>query len=125
MSAVWYVGPASRRLFTAADWARHGISADDVEWNVHNGWSLPTTTFTTAQLAVLDDEAYFVLGAPDGPRDGAVIPDPGTGGGVGDPSSSTIKVISEIPGLTLRFGPGPLPADPSTMPKTVYIVVPT
>jgi hypothetical protein len=123
MTAVWYTGPANRRLITAADWARSGISSDDVEWNAQNGFSIPTLSFTSAQLDLLEDLGQFVTDAPDGPRTGTTIPTPPTSGSGGS-LGSTIGVISEIPGLTLMFGPGPLP-DPATRPKTVYIVVPT
>lgn len=124
MAAVWYVGLANRRLITAADWAREHISAGDVEWKASNGWSIPQAQFTQAQLDYLLEQQNFVIDAPEGPRDGVVIPEPPPPPGT-YPPGSTIKVITEIPGLTLRFGHGPLPADPSEMPKTVYIVVPT
>jgi hypothetical protein len=125
MAAVWYIGPGERRLIVASDWTRRGVSGDDTEWNSSNGWSTPHDEFTAAQLGSLAADPEFIVGAPDGPRDGATIPPPDPGGEFPDPDvDPNIYVISEIDDLVLRFGPGPLP-DPASMPKTIYFIVPT
>lgn len=120
MTSVWYTGLAVRRLITASDWARRGISAYDAEWKRSNGWSIPESEFTTPQLLVLESMDDFLLGAPDGPRDGLPIqpePDPDPEEGVG------VSFVSDIDGLVIYFGHGPLP-DPASVANTVYFLLP-
>lgn len=80
MASVWYIGTGWQRKITAADWATAGISGrPTVEWNKTNGWSIPHSQFTTAQLTMLDGDANFLLNQPDGPRTKpAPAPDPET-----------------------------------------------
>lgn len=69
MASVWYIGTGWQRKITAADWATAGISGrPTVEWNKSNGWSIPHSQFTTAQLTMLDGDANFLLNQADGPR---------------------------------------------------------
>lgn len=71
MAAVWYIGQATRRTVGVKDWEVHGIMGRlAVTWEPENAWSVPHSTFTTAQLAVLNNDPLFVVGSPDGPRQG-------------------------------------------------------
>lgn len=69
MSSVWYVGKYTRREISVLDWATSGVTAQRVEWNRLNGWSIPESDFTSQQLLILDGDVDFLLGQPDGPRD--------------------------------------------------------
>lgn len=130
MASVWYIGHANSRLFTAADWAREGITAYESVWNAANGWSIPQSQFTSAQLDVLVEQGNFRINAPDGPRQpGSVQPTP----------IKTLEALiqevqalrgalqvgftSDIEDLTIHFGRAPLP-DPEDYPNTVFVVIP-
>lgn len=74
MTSVWYVGTANKMTITVADWARVGITAAaDSVWDSTNGYSIPTTSFTSQQLTALANEGAgrFNVSAPDGARPGA------------------------------------------------------
>lgn len=80
MASVWYIGQADSRTITAAQWAAAGVAgASDTTWNAANGWSIPTTSFTAAQLTILNADGSFNTAAADGPR-------PGGGGVIGNDS---------------------------------------
>lgn len=71
MAAVWYNGTADQRVVYYSDWVSVGIqAAATVTWNVGNGWSVPESSLTSAQLAYLDTLPEFLLGQADGPRTG-------------------------------------------------------
>jgi hypothetical protein len=77
MSSVWYIGKASKREISPAVWtsAIGSGSYSDSVWDATNGWSLPTSSFTTSQLNLLASDSEFSLGQPDGPRT-SVTPNP-------------------------------------------------
>lgn len=62
MTNVWFIGYQNERTITAADWAANGIDAPTEEWNHDNGWAVPTTDFSSEQLALLDADSEFLLG---------------------------------------------------------------
>jgi lysophospholipase L1-like esterase len=69
MASVWYTGRADTRTITAADWAAAGIvGGTDTVWNRGNGWSVPQSSLTVQQRAILDADGKFNTNAPDGPR---------------------------------------------------------
>ena len=71
MPAVWYIGQAARRTVGVSDWEAFGITGRvAVTWDQENGWSIPHVQLTTAQIALLNNDPLFVIGAPDGPRTG-------------------------------------------------------
>lgn len=71
MPAVWYIGQAAKRTVGVADWEDFGISnRPAITWEQENGWSVPHVQLTAAQLALLNNDPLFVVGAPDGPRTG-------------------------------------------------------
>lgn len=91
MASVWYIGQADSRTITAAQWAAAGVAgASDTTWNAANGWSIPTTSFTAAQLTILGNDGSFNTAAPDGPR-------PGGSGTIGN--DSPILRRSDLMGL--------------------------
>ena len=70
MSSVWFTDLwAKSCTISSAEWAKNGISAGDSVWDSSNGWSLPTSSFTQAQLDMLDVDGNFALNQADGPRD--------------------------------------------------------
>lgn len=74
MTSVWYIGGATSRTITAAEWAAAGVAgATTTTWNSANGWSIPRTSFTSQQLTILDADARFNTNAADGPRTGATV----------------------------------------------------
>lgn len=77
MTSVWYVGHSDSRRISDASWQDAGVqdAAGTFTWSRENGYSYPTTAFSTQQLAWLDaqDEEFWV-GAPDGPRTATVLP---------------------------------------------------
>lgn len=74
MSSVWYVGNSKKYSIKIADWNRSGIAATvDLEWTAGNGYSIPTATFSVAQLAVLAADPNFLLNQADGPRNPSAI----------------------------------------------------
>lgn len=71
MPAVWYIGQAAKRTVGTEDWADFGITnRNAVTWEQENGWSIPHVQLTTAQIALLNNDPLFIVGAPDGPRTG-------------------------------------------------------
>lgn len=80
MASVWYVGGASQRIITAAQWAGAGVAgATDSIWNQANGWSIPKSNFSAAQLTILGNHpGQFDVNAPDGPRGTSENPTPDT-----------------------------------------------
>lgn len=70
MASVWYVGPAQVRSITGAQWSAAGITGSpaDTVWNSANGWSIPASSLTAAQITLLDASGDFNTAAPDGPR---------------------------------------------------------
>lgn len=72
MGSVWYVGEASARRISSADWARAGIpDRPSSVWDGGNGYSRPQAEFTPGQLVILDADDGFALTDVDGPRPGA------------------------------------------------------
>lgn len=71
MSAVWYIGQAAKRTVGTADWASFGIVGQAaVTWEASNGWSVSHGDLSMAQLALLNTDPLFIVGAPDGVRTG-------------------------------------------------------
>ena len=71
MPAVWYIGQAAKRTVGVADWEDFGITGRPaITWEQENGWSIPHVSLTASQLALLNNDPLFVVGAPDGPRTG-------------------------------------------------------
>lgn len=71
MPAVWYIGQAAKRTVGVADWEDFGVTGRPaITWEAENGWSIPHVALTAAQLALLNNDPLFVVGAPDGPRTG-------------------------------------------------------
>lgn len=68
MAAVWYLGTANSRTITSSQWAAVGAPGATATWDTSNGWSLPRSSFTPAQLSVLDADGGFETNAVDGPR---------------------------------------------------------
>lgn len=69
MASVWFIGNRSQRILSAADWANAGITGVQQNvWSVKNGWSIPESAFTSAQLLILEQNPEFQTGSPDGPR---------------------------------------------------------
>lgn len=74
MASVWYLGGATSRTITASEWAAAGVAgASTTTWNAANGWSLPRSSFTAAQLTILGADSRFNANAADGPRPGAAV----------------------------------------------------
>lgn len=74
MASVWYIGDASARSISSEDWEQAGqVGRTASLWHPGNGYSLPQTNFTAAQLAILDADDAFTLTAIDGPRPGAIV----------------------------------------------------
>ena len=75
MAAVWYTGSGDSRTITAAQWTAAGIggSPATTTWDSSNGWSIPRTSFTAPQLAILDAQGEFNTNAADGPRPGSAV----------------------------------------------------
>lgn len=72
MASVWYLGRANARTITASQWATAGVAgASDTTWDATNGWSLPASSFTSAQLAILTADGAFNVAGADGPRPGS------------------------------------------------------
>jgi hypothetical protein len=68
MAAVWYIGKSDRRVISTQDWAAQAISAGTVTWDLNNGFSIPKTSFTAAQITLLDRSGEFNTNAADGPN---------------------------------------------------------
>ena len=68
------MGNPSQKTITAATWlaAIGSGSYVDTTWNSSNGWSLPTSGFTSAQLNILAADEEFALNQPDGLRTSVV-----------------------------------------------------
>lgn len=74
MASVWYVGKSDARTITAAQWTAAGIGGGaTVTWDKTNGWSIPTTSFTAAQLTILGADGSFNIAGADGPRPSSVV----------------------------------------------------
>lgn len=72
MASVWYLGGATSRTITDSEWAAAGVAgASTTTWNAANGYSIPTTSFTAAQLTILGADPRFNVEGADGPRPGS------------------------------------------------------
>lgn len=76
MTDVWWIGAGHQRIISAESWYSAGITASDSIWNAANGYSIPTASFTSDQLNILENDGEFLLGQ-SGPRLGypPVLPD--------------------------------------------------
>jgi hypothetical protein len=66
-STVWYIGKGER-IISSRDWADYEIVSVNTVWNASNGWSVPTASLTSDQLAILGtmrDQFYLDR---EGPR---------------------------------------------------------
>ena len=80
MANVWYMGEANvREVFGQS-------------FNIWNGWSVPESNFTGAELAILNQDSGFLLGQT-GPR---TEPAPPAVGGVSDPAYPYFTAIKEM-----------------------------
>lgn len=81
MASVWYIGQSNRRVITSDEWNDLGFDEGTTEWFSGNGYSLPQSIFSQAQLDILASGKDFQLTPIDGPRPGATI-QPGAGTGL-------------------------------------------
>jgi hypothetical protein len=73
--SVWYIGGSDVRVVDSADWDEAGTDdTGSFRWDAINGFSLPDSDFTVDQLAWLDSQIDFWVGAPDGPRSAPTNP---------------------------------------------------
>lgn len=50
---IKYVGDATNRVISKADWDSLGLKAESVEWSLQNDFRLPSEDFTEQQLTYL------------------------------------------------------------------------
>ncbi len=75
--SVWFIGYADVREIDSTSWTAAGAPGVATRWDIFNGWSLPQSILTPAQITYLDNHDEFIVTVVDGPRPGIVIsPEP-------------------------------------------------